>query len=123
MVAAIPARMSERRMKKSPADEGDASRESGGRRNPGACYLLCHNSSGRARFAGRRSARQKRGPLCGPLLRWRYGFSAVMMMMPANVPARTAVGEPDRLQLEIGYPGRDVQAGLDLHADALQRIG
>ena len=33
------------------------------------------------------------------------------------------MGEPDRLQLDIGYPGRDVQSGLALHADGLQRIG
>src|SRR5712672_1652035 len=45
------------------------------------------------------------------------------MAMPADMPARTAMGEPDRLQLDIGYPGRDVQSGLALHADGLQRIG
>src|SRR5260370_14254365 len=46
-----------------------------------------------------------------------------MMMMPANVPASTAMGEPDRLQLDIGARGCDVQSGLALHADGLQRIG
>src|SRR5258705_13415207 len=45
------------------------------------------------------------------------------MAMPADMPARTAMGDPDRLQLDIGYPGRDVQSGLALHADGLQRIG
>src|SRR6266403_2766875 len=37
IVAATPARMNERRMKKSPVDECGASRESGARRSPGAC--------------------------------------------------------------------------------------
>ena len=30
--------------------------------------------------------------------------------------------ESDRLQLDIGDPGRDVQPGLALHADGLQRV-
>jgi hypothetical protein len=48
-------------------------------------------------------------------LHWRYGFSAVMMVvMPANVPARIAMGEPHRLQLDIGNACRDVQSGLAL---------
>jgi hypothetical protein len=33
------------------------------------------------------------------------------------------VGHSDRRELEIGHPGRDVQAGLSLHADRLQHIG
>src|ERR1700682_6108570 len=45
------------------------------------------------------------------------------MAMPVSVPARAAMHEPDRLQLDIGYPGRDVQPGLALHADGLQRKG
>src|ERR1700730_9022087 len=43
--------------------------------------------------------------------------------MPARVPARTTVPKPDRLQLDIGNAGGDVQAGLALHADGLQRVG
>jgi hypothetical protein len=45
------------------------------------------------------------------------------MAMPADMPAGTSMDEPDRLQLDIGYPGRDVQSGLALHDDGLQRIG
>ena len=45
------------------------------------------------------------------------------MAMPVSVPARTAASEPQWLQLDIGYPSRDVQPGLALHADGLQRIG
>src|ERR1700694_5776674 len=39
------------------------------------------------------------------------------------MPAMSAMREPHRLQLDIGYPSRDVQPGLALHADGLQRIG
>src|SRR3984893_2054342 len=39
------------------------------------------------------------------------------------MPAMSAMREPHRLQLDIRYPGRDVQPGLALHADRLQRIG
>ena len=42
-----------------------------------------------------------------------------MLVMPGS----TAAPEPDRLQLDIGDAGRDVQAGLALHADRLQRVG
>src|SRR5258705_9479651 len=45
VVAAIPARVNERRMKKSPADECAASRESGARRNPGACCFYATRSA------------------------------------------------------------------------------
>src|SRR3982074_1116590 len=31
--------------------------------------------------------------------------------------------EPDRLQFEIGDAGRDVQPGLTLHTERLQRVG
>ena len=41
--------------------------------------------------------------------------------MPAMVAA--ARGEFDRLQFKAGYAGGDVQAGLALHAERLQRIG
>src|SRR6267154_2305001 len=43
--------------------------------------------------------------------------------MPASVPARTTVLKPDRLQFEIGNPGGDVQPGLALHTEGLQRVG
>ena len=33
------------------------------------------------------------------------------------------MGEPNRLQVDIRYAGRDVQAGLALQADRLQRVG
>src|ERR1700716_1601370 len=49
VAAATPERMIERRIKKSPADEGDASRESRERLSPGARFL-CHNIGGHARF-------------------------------------------------------------------------
>ena len=39
-------------------------------------------------------------------------------MMPA-----TAMAEADRLELEAGDAGRDVEPGLALHADRLQRVG
>src|SRR5689334_3692489 len=42
---------------------------------------------------------------------------AAMLMIPA------AAHGPVRLQLNIGNAGRDVQPGLALHADRLQRIG
>jgi hypothetical protein len=41
------------------------------------------------------------------------------MTMPVNVQARTATREPDRLQLDISNPGRDIQPGLALHTDGL----
>src|ERR1700722_9376069 len=43
------------------------------------------------------------------------------MAMPVMVPAARA--GPIRLQLDIGDAGRDVQPGLTLHADRLQRVG
>ena len=43
--------------------------------------------------------------------------------MPVRVPARTAMREPDRLQFDIGDADSDVQPGLALHADGLQRVG
>jgi hypothetical protein len=33
------------------------------------------------------------------------------------------MGEPNRLQFDIRYSGRDVQAGLALQADRLQCVG
>src|SRR5258708_34466092 len=65
----------------------------------------------------------KRGPLRRPLLHWRYGFSAVMMVvMPANVPARIAMADPPRLQLDIRNACRHVQSGLALHAAGLEPL-
>src|SRR5580704_14483948 len=43
------------------------------------------------------------------------------MVMPVIMPA--AVTGPERLQLDIGDTGGDVQSGLALHADRLQRVG
>src|SRR3981189_17963 len=43
--------------------------------------------------------------------------------MRGNVPARPAGAGPERLQLDIGNSRRDVQPGLALHADRLQRVG
>src|SRR5258707_4461657 len=46
-----------------------------------------------------------------------------MMAMPADMPARTDMGEPHGLQLDMGNACGDVQSGLALHDDGLQRIG
>src|SRR5216684_1544918 len=42
------------------------------------------------------------------------------MAMPVMMMVRT---EPDRLQFDAGDAGRNVQPGLALHADRLQRVG
>jgi len=42
---------------------------------------------------------------------------AVMMVTIA------AMREPHRLQFDVGHAGRNVEPGLALHADRLQRIG
>jgi len=47
----------------------------------------------------------------------------VVAAMVMHVPARTAMRKPNRLQFDISDTGRDVQPGLALHADGLQRIG
>src|SRR6201994_4850738 len=44
--------------------------------------------------------------------------STVTAMMPA-----AAMAEGDRLELDAGDAGSDIQSGLALHADRLQRIG
>src|SRR5260370_37729428 len=44
------------------------------------------------------------------------------MAMPV-MPVRTAGPEPHRLQFDIGDASGDVQPGLALHADRLQRVG
>jgi hypothetical protein len=41
----------------------------------------------------------------------------------AMVVIRPAMPEPDWLQFDIGDAGRDIQPGLALHADRLQRVG
>src|SRR5258708_38020517 len=51
------------------------------------------------------------------------GRLLTVMAMAVNGPARTARREPDRLQIDVGDPGRDIQSGLALHADRLQRVG
>src|ERR1700730_2615080 len=147
MGAARPARMTKRRMKKSPADECDASRETGKRHSPGACLSMAQHpwpcqirppsvSSFRdgpkdqtrnLEIPGSRCARpgmtfalvKKRPASRGPLSNQRCVASAVMVM-PVMMMART---EPDRLQFDPGDAGRDVQPGLALHADRLQRVG
>src|ERR1700730_3587539 len=43
------------------------------------------------------------------------------MLVPK--PARTTVPKPERLQLDIGNSGGDVQPGLALHTNGLQRVG
>src|ERR1700730_10131080 len=45
------------------------------------------------------------------------------MMMPVVVPTMSAMRERHRLDFDGGYSGRDVQPGLALHADGLQRVG
>jgi hypothetical protein len=47
----------------------------------------------------------------------------VLAAIPVHVLARTAMRELDRLQFDIGDAGSDIQPGLALHADRLQRIG
>src|ERR1700676_910732 len=74
-VTATPARMDERRMKKSPADECDATREEEREERreravaPGAVFSmpqhwrLCHICGGHPRLKQRPSASNKKGPL------------------------------------------------------------
>src|SRR5580704_7591193 len=47
----------------------------------------------------------------------------MMVMMVIMMPAVTAMRELDRLQVDIGNAGRNVQPGLALHAERLQRVG
>src|ERR1700681_3774015 len=64
--------------------------------------------------------KQKKRPACASLFRYhciRSAAMAAMMVMPAAAP------EPVRLQLDAGNAGCDVQSGLALHADRLQRVG
>ena len=43
--------------------------------------------------------------------------------MVMHVPTRTAMRKPDRLQFDISDTGSDIQPGLALHTDGLQRVG
>src|SRR5260370_12048924 len=74
----------------------------------------------RARNDGTVDANKKEARFRGPLS-LRYISSAVMVMPVMIVPA--AAAEVNRLQLEAGDTGGDVQPGLPLHADRLQRVG
>src|ERR1700731_1797008 len=49
--------------------------------------------------------------------------SAVTVMPRMVVPMMPAMRERDRLKLNAGDAGRDIQSGLALHADRLQRVG
>src|SRR6185312_16924697 len=64
---------------------------------------------------------KKRGPLSRASSPWPLrvlsAVTAAMMMRQA------AMAEADRLELEPGDTGRDIQSSLALHADRLQRIG
>jgi hypothetical protein len=76
------------------------------------------------RFCSNRATKnpsQKR-PACAGLFANHGGVSAAMvMMMPVMV--MPAITDLDRLQFDTGNAGRDVQPGLALHADRLQRVG
>ena len=80
-------------------------------------------SAAHARFAARQltSTAQKR-PACAGLFVIDV-VAAVSRDGGAMVPVMPRMAEPDRLQFDIGDSGRDVQAGLALHADRLQRVG
>src|SRR5437879_866715 len=57
----------------------------------------------------------------GPLSRaFSLKLSVSAAAMPMAVPARIAA---ERLQLQIGDPGGNVQPGLALHAERLQCVG
>ena len=66
------------------------------------------------------SRQKKRGPLsqASSPLPLRVLSAVTTAMMPL-----AAMPEADRLELEAGDTGRDIQSGLALHADRLQRIG
>ena len=57
----------------------------------------------------------------GPLDQAPTNLVVVMMTVVTVMPARTVVA--DRLEIDAGNAGRDVEAGLALHADRLQCIG
>src|ERR1700733_867584 len=92
-----------------------------------ALCSLCHISGGVARFAAlllqssHKKTVTKKGPLARAFFVNHGGGSAAMVMMPVMVMA--VVSDLDRLQIDTGNSGRDVQPGLALHADRLQRVG
>ena len=47
----------------------------------------------------------------------------VAVVTPVMMPVRTGRREDDRLEFETRDAGRDIQPGLALHADRLQRVG
>src|SRR5690242_17399356 len=101
--AANPATRSERRIRKTPGEEKDGSAA-------WRAGSLCHNGFHRTK---------KEARLRGPLRRLPLHIHlAVPMMMDA-----AAMSEADRLELDAGNAGGDIQAGLSLHADRLQCIG
>ncbi len=51
-----------------------------------------------------------------------WGRASTGTAMPV-MTCLAAAPEPDRLQLDVGNAGRDVQTGLALQADRLQRVG
>src|SRR6478752_1889901 len=86
---------------------------------PAARLILCHNAVTRARICrGMPHTETKKARLRGPFLNVSSSTAAVRPAMV--VPARAEV---DRLQLEAGNAGGDVQSGLALHAERLQRVG
>ena len=92
----------------------DFERHSGGRK---ARTRICHSGcdlriAPDANFT--RKARS-RGPFVNP-------HRSAVVAMPADVAARTAM-MAERFQPDIGDSGGDVQAGLALQADWLQRVG
>src|SRR6185312_15939208 len=65
------------------------------------------------------SRQRKEARLRGPLRRCRCVFvSTATTMMNAGV-----MGEANRLEIDAGNAGCDIQSGLSLQADRLQRIG
>ena len=63
----------------------------------------------------------KKGPHARAFFVNLCGASAAMVMMPVMVMA--VVTDLDRLQIDTGNSGGDVQPGLALYADRLQRVG
>src|ERR1700682_4279034 len=85
---------------------------------PRRCRLYATTSAAVPDFG---HAQIKKARFRGPFSLRHISSAAMMMMMPMVVPA--AAAEATRLRLEAGDTGGDVQSGLPLHADRLQRIG
>jgi hypothetical protein len=111
-------------MKKSPADEGDASRLLRKALWRALLPTLWQNIGGLARLAGLVCG-HKKGPLARTSFESIAVVSSVMMMMTAMVVMKVPTGVlgPDRDQLDADDAGRNVQSSLALHADRLQPIG